>query len=163
VPQRSQRVTGAQLQSVEERNAEIVRRYQTGETLASIGSSRGLTRERVRQIVKLAGARMPRAYKCAVEECHTAPRLPRIYCHAHQVRFELFGDPLGSSPVVPLLPAEHGTRTRYREGGCRCDLCRKASADQRREHFHRAHPEWRYMPLKGRRLQSGWAAQDTSR
>ena len=161
MPQRSQRLTRAQVQSVEERNAEIVRQYETGETLASIGSSCGLTRERVRQVVKLAGARMPRASKCAVEDCHTAPRLPRIYCHAHQVRFELFGDPLGSSPVVPLLPAEHGTRARYREGGCRCDLCRKASADQRREHFHRAHPEWRYMPLKGRRLQSGRAAQDT--
>ena len=161
MPQRSQRLTRAQFQSVEERNAEIARRYETGETLASIGLSRGLTRERVRQIVKLAGARMPRASKCAVEDCHIAPRLPRIYCHAHQVRFELFGDPLGSSPVVPLLPAEHGTRARYREGGCRCDLCRKASADQRREHFHRAHPEWRYMPLKGRRLQSGRAAQDT--
>jgi hypothetical protein len=125
-----------------------VRRYETGETLASIGLSRGLTRERVRQIVKLAGASVPRTSKCGVEDCHTAPRWPRIYCHAHQARFELLGDPHGSSPVVPLVPAEHGTTARYREGGCRCDLCRKASAGQRREHFHQAHPEWRYMPLK---------------
>ena len=59
MPQRSQRPTRAQSQSVEERNAEIVRRYEIGETLASIGLSRGLTRERVRQIVKLAGGSRP--------------------------------------------------------------------------------------------------------
>lgn len=39
------------------RNNEILRRFNAGETLESIGHSFGITRERVRQIVKKAGAK----------------------------------------------------------------------------------------------------------
>lgn len=51
---------------VAERNSEMLRRYQAGESLARIGSSLGLTRERVRQIVRDAGGIMPLTYICAV-------------------------------------------------------------------------------------------------
>lgn len=72
-------------------------------TLASIGASLGYTREWVRQTVKRSGAVMPREYKCAVANCDASPRPPRSYCHAHQVRFEPYGDPLGSKPQVLRL------------------------------------------------------------
>jgi len=81
----------------QQRNAEMVRRYEAGETLESIGASLGLTRERVRQIVRLSGAEMPRETTCAVGGCYTAPRRPRIYCYAHQLRFELFS----ATPLAP--------------------------------------------------------------
>ena len=125
---------------IEQRNAEMVRRYQAGENLASIGASLGFTRERVRQIVKQSGAHMPSEYTCAVKECETSPRAPRQYCYAHQLRFELYGDPLGSKP---LLREQHGTVACYQDGGCSCDLCRKAETDRQREYEHRAHPEMR--------------------
>jgi len=129
----------------------LVRRYETGETLGSIAARIGLSRERVRQIVKLSGAHMPGDYKCAVEDCDTSPRSSRSYCHFHQVRFERYGDPLGTSLVAPLEREQHGTYASYTDGGCRCDLCRQASADRRREYVHRVHPAWRFMPDKARR------------
>jgi hypothetical protein len=129
------------------RDAEMRRRYEAGETLTSIGAGLGLSRERVRQIVKRSGAVMPRSRVCAAGECHKVSSWPRSYCHDHQIRIELYGDPLGRRPAVHLL-REHGTYASYRHGGCRCDLCRKASADKRREQYHRVHPKWRYMPFK---------------
>jgi hypothetical protein len=124
---------------IEQRNAEIVRRYKAGENLASIGASLGFTRERVRQIVKQSGARMPWEYRCAVKDCETSPRAPRRYCYAHQRRLDFYGDPLG---IRPLLREQHGTAASYQDG-CNCDLCRKAETDRRREYEHRAHPEMR--------------------
>jgi integrase len=78
----------AQLQGIEQRNAEIVGRYKAGEELASIGVDLDLTRERVRQIVRSAGARMPREYKCAVADCFKSPRAPQRYCFANQRRLD---------------------------------------------------------------------------
>jgi len=52
-----------------QRDAEMLSRYEAGETLTSIGASLGLTRERVRQIVKRSGAEMPRKRRCAVADC----------------------------------------------------------------------------------------------
>jgi Sigma-70, region 4 len=124
---------------IEQRNAEMLRRYKAGENLASIGSSLGFTRERVRQIVKQSGACMPWEYRCAVKDCETSPRSPRRYCYAHQRRVELYGDPLGSKP---LLREQHGTIASYM-GGCSCDPCRKAERGRRREYEHRVHPEMR--------------------
>jgi Sigma-70, region 4 len=126
----------------------MVRRYEAGEPLGSIAARLGLSRERVRQIVKLSGAYMPGDYKCAVDDCDISPRSPRRYCYAHQVRFERYGDPLGTRPVVPLRRMQHGTYASYTHGGCRCDLCRKASANRHREYLHRVHPGWRFMPDK---------------
>ncbi len=117
----------------------MIRRYKTGENLATIGAGFGVTRERVRQVVKQSGAHMPWEYKCAVDGCLTS-RTPMRYCHSHQRRLELYGDPLGSRP---LLLHQHGTVSCYRDGGCRCDLCRTANADRRREYQHRVHPEMR--------------------
>ena len=131
---------------MEQRNAEMLRRYKSGENLASIGTSLGFTRERVRQIVKQSGARMPLGYVCAVRDCETSPRAPRRYCAAHQRRLELYGDPLGCRL---LLRNQHGTTACYQDGGCRCDLCRKTETDRRREYERRAHPEKprrRYVP-----------------
>jgi hypothetical protein len=91
----------AELPGLEQRNAEIVRRYKAGEELASIGVSLDLMRERIRQIVRNAGARMPREYKCAVPDCFTSPRSPGRYCFAHQRRLDRFGDPLGTRPAAP--------------------------------------------------------------
>jgi hypothetical protein len=136
------------LQDLSRRDSEMLRRYEAGETLARIGASLGLSRERVRQVVKRSGAEMPRSRKCAAAGCDKLPDWPRSYCHNHQDRFELYGDPLGTGPAATLLVREHGTHASYRQGGCRCDVCRKASAEKRREQFHRQHPEWRYMPAK---------------
>jgi Sigma-70, region 4 len=125
--------------AIEQRNTEMIRRYEAGENLASIGASLGFTRERVRQIVKQSGAHMPREYTCAVKDCETSPRAPRQYCYAHQRRLELYGDPLASRP---LLREEHGTIACYMDG-CSCDPCRKAETNRRREYEYRVHPEMR--------------------
>lgn len=70
----------------EERTTTIMRSYADGTTLAEIGTTVGLTRERVRQIVKSAGALMPRDFTCGVPDCRTAPRPPNRYCSRHQRR-----------------------------------------------------------------------------
>jgi hypothetical protein len=137
--------------SLQRRDDAVVRRYEQGETLTSIGASLGLTRERVRQIVKASGAEMPGDRRCGAARCETAPRPAKQYCAAHQHRFALYGDPLGRPAAVQLLREQHGTYASYSDGGCRCALCRMASADKRREGFHRLHPEWRYMPQKARK------------
>jgi hypothetical protein len=70
----------AELPGLELRNAEIVRRYKAGEDFARIAANLDLTRERIRQIIRSAGARMPREYKCAVPDCFKSPRSPGRYC-----------------------------------------------------------------------------------
>jgi hypothetical protein len=72
-----------------------MRCYSAGDTLAKIGTTVGLTKERIRQIVKRSGVPMPHDYKCAVKDCYTAPRAPNRYCSRHQRRFEHVGNPLG--------------------------------------------------------------------
>jgi hypothetical protein len=131
--------------SDEQRNAEMVRRYEAGENLATIGARLGFTRERVRQVVKQSGARMPWEYRCAAEGCETSPRAPRRYCYAHQRRLELYGDPLGSRP---LLREQHGTIACYMDG-CSCHSCRRAEADRRLEYEHRVHPETQRYRARG--------------
>lgn len=136
--------TAAQAKLDALRDTGVVRRYQAGETLASVGAALGLTRERIRQIVKASGAPMPWDYRCAVKACNTSPRTPNRYCSAHQRRFERFSDPLGTKP---LLTNQHGTLASYKRGGCRCDLCRQRNAERDREYQHRLHPEMRrYEP-----------------
>jgi hypothetical protein len=130
---------------LDRRNAEMLRRYEAGETLASIGVGLGFTRERVRQIVRQSGAPMPREYKCAVKACNTSPRSPHRYCQSHQRRLERYGDPLGTKP---LLMDQHGTLACYKRGRCSCDLCRKANADRAREYEHRVHPEMRRYAVR---------------
>lgn len=76
-----------------ERTATIMHRYASGDTLAQIGVQVGLTRERIRQIVKSAGVPMPRDYKCAFKDCDTAPRSPNRHCFQHQRLVARFGDP----------------------------------------------------------------------
>jgi hypothetical protein len=131
----------------ERRNAAIVARYLEGESFATIGLSIGLTRERVRQIVKASGAVMPSEVRCAVPGCAQTPRAPNAFCYEHRTRLKR--DATASSPKVALLKDEHGTYASYRDRRCRCDLCRKASADRRRAQFHRVHPEWRYRSKPG--------------
>jgi len=134
--------TGARPRRVDRRNAAIVSRYVAGETFASIGLTVGLTRERVRQIVKASGAVMPSEARCAEPGCNQTPRAPNTHCCAHRVHLKR--DAMAPASRGPLLKDEHGTYASYRDRGCRCDLCRKASADRRRAQFHRVHPEWRY-------------------
>ena len=112
------------------RNADIVARYEAGENMAQIGVALGLTRNRVRQIVKLSGAVLPREYTCAVEGCATAPFRPHRFCRSHRERFEKYGDPLGTGS---LKQDHHGTPASYRQKGCRCELCKRANADARRK------------------------------
>jgi Sigma-70, region 4 len=95
----------ADLPGIERRNAEMVRRYTAGENLARIGASLGVTRERVRQVVKQSGAPMPWEYQCAVDGCCTSPRSPRAYCSRHQLRLERYG-PAGHPTAAPR-PARH--------------------------------------------------------
>lgn len=90
------RPSATELPGIKRRNAEMVRRYEAGETLASIGASLGFTRERVRQVVKQSGAYMPWEYKCAAEGCSTSPRAPKRYCSRHERRRERYGAPLGA-------------------------------------------------------------------
>ena len=139
------RVPATALRDMERRNAEMVRRHKAGETLASIGLAMGFTRERVRQIVRQSGAPMPWDYKCAVKACNISPRTPHRYCQYHQRRFERYGDPLGTKP---LLMNQHGTVACYRRRRCSCDLCRKASADGKREYEHRMRPEMRRYEVR---------------
>jgi hypothetical protein len=134
---------------VERRNAAIVARYVEGESFASIGLSVGLTRERVRQIVKASGAVMPSELRCAVSGCDQTPRSPNTHCYAHRTRMKR--DAADSASRGPLLKDEHGTYASYRDRRCRCDLCRKASADRRRAQFHRVHPDpdaWSVRPRR---------------
>src|ERR1039457_335148 len=77
-----------QLAANARRDVEVLRRYEAGETLAGIGAVVGLTRERVRQIVRASGAPMPWDYKCAVSSCERSPRTPNRYCHSHQRRLD---------------------------------------------------------------------------
>lgn len=132
---------GAQPRGIERRNAVILSAYAAGDSFASIGVRVGLTRERVRQIVKAAGVAMPSEVRCAVPECARTPRAPNTYCYVHRTRLNRDTNAL-SKP--PLLKDVHGTYASYRDRRCRCDLCRRASADRRRAQFHRAHPEWNY-------------------
>jgi hypothetical protein len=127
---------------VERRNAVILSSYAAGETFAAIGLRVGLTRERVRQIVKASGAVMPSELRCAVAGCEQTPRAPNIHCYTHRLR--MIRDAATLVPKAPLLKDEHGTYASYRDRRCRCDLCRRASADRRRAQFHRVHPEWKY-------------------
>jgi hypothetical protein len=135
-------VIDVQPRRAERRNAVIVSSYAAGESLASIGLRVGLTRERVRQIVKASGAVMPSELRCAMAGCDQTPRAPNTYCYAHRMR--LHREAAAQRPAARLLKDEHGTYASYRDRRCRCDLCRKASADRRRAQFHRVHPEWKY-------------------
>jgi DNA-binding CsgD family transcriptional regulator len=131
------------------RNAEIARRYEAGETLTLIGSTLGLSRERVRQILKSSGVLMPYERSCKVDGCPTTPPRPLAYCAAHQRRLDRYGDPVGTRRSLPPPIRDHGTYAMYR-AGCRCDLCRAANAGKSRELNHRRYPEWRYAPEKWR-------------
>jgi hypothetical protein len=138
------RHTAAQLPLDALRDLEVVRRYEAGEALAGIGAAMGLTRERIRQIVKASRAAMPSDYVYAAPDCSTAPRSPNRFCYPHERRFERFGDPLGSKPRVM---DQHGTLASYKRGRCSCELCRKCYAERVREYQHRMHPELRrYKP-----------------
>ena len=66
------------------RNAEILFRYEQGESLTSIGISVGVTRERIRQIVRRFGVLMPMDVTCAASNCPTVPRGRKVYCRQHQ-------------------------------------------------------------------------------
>jgi len=106
--------TAEQLAANARRDIEVLRRYEAGETLAGIGVVIGLSRERIRQIVRASGVAMPWDYKCAVTGCETSPRTPNQYCQSHQRRFERYGDPLGTKP---RLMDQHGTLASYKGGG----------------------------------------------
>jgi hypothetical protein len=135
-----------QLAANARRDVEVLRRYEAGETLAGIGAVVGLTRERVRQIVRASGAPMPWDYKCAVSSCERSPRTPNRYCQSHQRRFERYGDPLGTKP---RLMDQHGTLASYKGGRCRCELCRRRNAERVLEYQHRMHPETRRYAPRG--------------
>jgi hypothetical protein len=107
----------------------VTQRYAAGETL-----------------VKASGCPMPWEYTCAVTACNTSPRTPNRYCQFHQRRFQRFGDPLGTKP---LLMNQHGTVAGYQRRRCRCDLCRQSNAAQRLEYVHRVHPEMRRYKPRG--------------
>lgn len=125
----------------------MVRCYLAGYTFARIADTVGLSRARVRQIVKASGVPMPQDYKCAVKDCDTAPRSPNSYCWRHKEGFEHFGDWSGTRRVVN---SQHGTMVRYKRDGCRCERCRRRNADRSLEYLHRMHPEMgNHKPHKG--------------
>jgi hypothetical protein len=133
--------SAAQLELEALRDLEVLQRYEGGELLAGIARSVDLTLERVRQIVKASGVAMPREYKCAVKACTTSPRTPNAYCHPHQIRFDRYGDPLGTAP---RQMDQHGTIASYNYRRCRCELCRRSNAERALEYKHRMHPEMKY-------------------
>jgi hypothetical protein len=135
------RRTAVQAQAVAVRNLEVLRRYAAGETLAAVGARVGLTKERVRQILKASEVAMPRELKCAAKACTTSPRAPNAYCHPHEVRFDRYRDPLGTAP---RLMDQHGTIASYNYGRCRCELHRRSNATRVLEYKHRKLPEMTY-------------------
>lgn len=71
------RNNGAGREGRAERDARMVERHLNGETLTAIGEDYGLTRERVRQIVRQAG--VPVSHTAAVvREQSRGPRVPRL-------------------------------------------------------------------------------------
>lgn len=127
---------------IQRRNAAMLRRYEAGETLTSIGEAYGLTRERLRQIVKSTGVSMPRDTRrmCDVSGCGR-PHNSRGYCELHSRRLQIYG----SVDLPPTPTLAHGTTAKYR-GGCRCADCTGANRVEARARAHRAHPEWRWRP-----------------
>jgi Sigma-70, region 4 len=95
----------------EERTATIMRDYAGGATLAQIGATVGLTRERVRQIVKGSGALTPRDGKCGVQDCQTAPRPPNRYCHPHRRRLGRLDDPRRATSLHATALSGTGSQT----------------------------------------------------
>ena len=66
---------------------------------------------------------------------------PNACCHLHQVRFDPYGEPLGTAP---RLMDQHGTIASYNYCRCRCKLCRRSNAKRVLEYKHRKHPEMKY-------------------
>jgi hypothetical protein len=118
----------------------MLRRSSAGETLTSIGQAYGLTRERVRQIVKVTGVSMPHDSPrvCDVGGCGR-PHSSHGNCDLQERRVRTHG----SVDLPAAVTAAHGTMARYR-GGCRCAECTGANRVEARARAHRAHPEWRW-------------------
>lgn len=104
------------------RDREIIRRYRVDEdTMQCIGDSMGISRERVRQVLKNNGETLSQRPRiCGVEGCQATRHTSR-WCQRHTVTAYVHGDPLWVRPR--LARDTHGTFSGWFYGGCRCEHC----------------------------------------
>lgn len=116
------------------RNLVIVDRITRGETLQAVGTDYGITRERVRQIVLMAGIKVGIRHSTVIDSMVTtyqagesldtiAERLGYLYRDA---RSALQGRGIAVPPKPPYrkyLNTPHGTAYGYVYYQCRCDEC----------------------------------------
>lgn len=122
-----------------ERDAEIVTLYQSGLALAAVGARFGLTRERIRQILNVAGVserhRGSSARRMALEAFAYAESEGLSIGGAAR-RYGLSADALGNQwrRLGLKLPARVVAHSRYRylRYGCRCDVCKEAVREHSR-------------------------------
>jgi len=142
-----------------EREADMLRRYAQGETMQEIGDDFGLSRERVRQILKRLNVtaddmrerryRMATAlYKGGLTATEAAKRAG-VHPALFRGRLVAAGQRRPRPPRVP----KHGTVYEYQRG-CRCEPCTRANADRTYEYQHRKHPEMKRYGRYGPRQQS---------
>lgn len=122
------------------RNEEIVSQYRAGDTLAEVGTSFGLTRERVRQIVAAQtserhwGSRRREAKDVEIRAAFAAVKAgadPDVFAQALGIeRISLIGA-FNRRGLYLREPAQHGEFRMYRQG-CKCAECRRANAIHQR-------------------------------
>lgn len=129
-----------------ERSLVMARLYaEEGLTLAEIGERYGITRERVRQILKPFGLEAHYGKKQREQRARLVRQAhERVIARESTVREEAenLGYMCPSSLYsrfwlmglsLPSRTPEHGTPQRYRSGKCRCDLCRAANTARMKE------------------------------
>lgn len=115
-----------------------------GETYEQIGRRFGVSRERVRQVLKAAGrfeARQPRPATCSVDGCNE-PNRSAGYCSRHYYRKLVHGDPLisiNSAAPPTCIDCQREFRDVVKHAGRgRCQACysrhRLTDPEQKRKH-----------------------------
>jgi methylphosphotriester-DNA--protein-cysteine methyltransferase len=135
------------------RELKMAAAYEKGATLQEIGDAWGVTKERVRQLLKRTDAPTPeeslvarRAARCKdaltlVRSGLNVTAAARKYGFSPGLLWEAVRDAGIKAPPRPV--AKHGTESKYTLG-CRCRRCKKAHADFAYLRGHRRNPSRGY-------------------